>query len=113
MVSVLDCLAHRDKQFEPFPGAELVLVTVFGDRDAPNQLHNEVWSAGLRGSGIKDLGHVGVIHHCQGLTLDLKAGNDLLGIHTLLDDLQGDFAMDGLLLLGHVDDGHPTLSDLL
>ena len=36
-----------------------------------------------------------------------------VGIHARLDDLQGDPAADGLLLLGHVDDAHAPFADLL
>ena len=35
------------------------------------------------------------------------------GVHARLDDLQRDLAADGLLLLGHVDDAHAPLADLL
>ena len=54
---------------------------------------------------------MGVIHQGQGLTLGLEPGQDLLGIHAQLDDLQGDLARDRLGLLGQVDRGEPTLPD--
>ena len=38
---------------------------------------------------------------------------DLLGVHARLDDLQRDLAAHGLRLLGHVDDAHAALADLL
>ena len=36
-----------------------------------------------------------------------------LDVHARLDDLEGDLAADRLLLLGHVDDAHAPLADLL
>ena len=64
-------------------------------------------------AGVEDLGDVGVVHQRQGLALGLEAGDDLLGVHAGLDDLQGHLAADGLRLLGHVDDAHAPLADLL
>ena len=34
-------------------------------------------------------------------------------VHARLDDLEGDRALDGSLLLGHVDDAHAPFADLL
>jgi hypothetical protein len=66
-----------------------------------------------RGAGVEDLGDGGVVHHGQGLPLGLEAGHDLLGVHALLDDLEGDLAFDGLLLLGQPDLSHAALAELL
>ena len=49
----------------------------------------------------------------QGLALGLEPGDDLAAVHARLDDLERDLAADGLLLLGHVDDAHAPLADLL
>ena len=54
-----------------------------------------------------------MVHHRQGLPLGLEAGDDLAGVHSRLDDLQGDLAADRLPLLGHVDHAHPALANLL
>ena len=89
------------------------LVAVLGDRDALDQLHDEVGAAGVGGAGVEDAGDVGVVHQGQGLALGLEAGDDLLRVHARLDDLQGHRAADRLGLLGHVDDAHAPLADLL
>jgi hypothetical protein len=52
---------------------------------------------------------VWVVHQRQRLLLGFKTGNNLLGIHTRLDDLQGNLPPDGLMLLGKVDDAHTAL----
>ena len=52
-----------------------------------------------------------MVHQRQGLALGLEAGHDLLGVHALLDDLQGDRAADGLGLLGLEDLAHAALAD--
>jgi hypothetical protein len=54
-----------------------------------------------------------VVHHRQRLPFGLEAGDDLPAVHTRLDDFQGDFALDGLGLLGHPDDAHSAFADLL
>ncbi len=89
----------------------LLLVAVVGDRHARDQLHDEVRSAGLGGTGVEDLGDVGVVHQGQGLPLGLEAGDDLPRVHAELDDLQRHLAADRLLLLGHVDDAEASLAD--
>ena len=62
---------------------------------------------------IKNLGDIGMVHHCQGLPLGLEAGDDLPAVYPRLDDLQSDLALDGLRLLGHEDGAHAALPDLL
>ena len=42
-----------------------------------------------------------------------KRAMTCFGVHARLDDLQGHLAADGLGLLGHVDDAHAPLADLL
>ena len=92
---------------------ELLAVAVVGDRDAADQLHDEVGAARVGGAGVEDLGDVGVVHQGQRLPLGLEAGDDLLGVHARLDDLQGHLAAHRLGLLGHVDDAHAAFADLL
>ena len=111
LMRVLDRPAHRDEQLEPMPGREPLPVAVLVDRDAVDQLHHEVRPAGVGGAGVEDPGDAGVVHQGQGLALGLEAGDDLLGIHARLDDLQRDLAMDGPLLLGEEDDAHAALAE--
>jgi hypothetical protein len=60
-----------------------------------------------------DHGDVRVIHDRQRLPLRLEAGDDLPCIHARLDDFEGHFAADRLLLLGHEDQPHAAFTDLL
>ena len=78
-----------------------------------DQLHDEVGPAGFCGAGVVHLGNVRVVHHGQGLTLGLEAGDHLLGVHAQLDDLQGDRPLDRVLLLGQIDGAEPTLAEQL
>ena len=91
----------------------MVLVAVFGDRHALDQLHDEIRQAGFGSPGIEDAGDVDVVHHGQGLPLGLEAGDDLAAVHARLDDLDGDLALDGMGLLGHEDGAHAAFADLL
>src|SRR5262245_31101527 len=92
---------------------ELVLIAELGDGDALDQLHDEVRPTGRGRAGVEDLGDVGVVHQRQRLPLRLEPGQDLGGVQAGLDDLEGDLAAHGLFLLGHVDDPHAALADLL
>ena len=63
-------------------------------------------------AAVEDFGDVGVIHEGQGLAFGFEAGDDLAGVHAGLDELEGDFAADGLVLLGDVDEAHAAFADL-
>jgi hypothetical protein len=82
-------------------------------RDAPHELHHEIGAARLRGSGVIDLGDMGMIHHRQGLALGLETGHDLLGVHAQFDDLESDAALDGFELLRQEHRPHAALAQLL
>ncbi len=110
---VLDRLADRDEELEALAGGELIGVAVLRDGDAVDELHHEVGPAGFGRPGVEDPGDVRVVHHGEGLALGLEPGDDLIAVHAGLDDLERDLATDGLLLLGHVDDAHAALADLL
>ena len=71
-------------------GVSRSLVAVPGDRDALDQLHDEVRPARVGGAGVEDPGDVGVVHQRQGLALGLEPGQHLAAVHAGLDHLQGD-----------------------
>jgi hypothetical protein len=50
-----------------------------------------------------------MVHDGQGLAFRLQAGQDLLGVHAQLDDLQGHPAVHGLGLLRQPYLAHPSL----
>ncbi len=54
-----------------------------------------------------------MIHHRQRLPLGLEPRHHLLGVHAQLDDLEGHFAADRLLLFGDIDHAAAALPDLL
>ena len=79
LMGVLHRLADREEQFQPLAGRELVAVAVVGDRDALDQLHDEVGPAAVGRAGIEHPGDVGVVHQRQRLPLGLEPGDDLRG----------------------------------
>ena len=113
LMSVLDCLADRDEQFQSLTWCEAVVVAVFGDRHAVDQFHHEVRPPMLRGACIKDPCNIDMVHHCQSLPLGLKTSDHLAAVHSRLDDLQGHLAFHGLGLLGHIDRAHAAFANLL
>ena len=52
-----------------------------------------------------------MVHNGERLPLGLEAGDDLLGVHPQLDDLQRHPAADGSLLVGQVDLAKSTFAD--
>ena len=113
LMGMLHGLTDREKQLQPLPGRETVGIAVVGDGHALDQLHDEVRPAAAGLAAIVDLGDVRMIHEGQGLPFGLEASDDLAGIHTRLDDLEGDFAAHRALLLGDEDQPHAAFADLL
>jgi hypothetical protein len=69
-------------------------------------------SAAVGGASVQHAGDVGVVHQGQRLPFRVEAGQDGLGVHTGLDDLDRDGALDWLGLLGHEDAAHAAAADL-
>ena len=113
LVRMLHRLADGNEQFQPLPQRELLLVAILGDRDASDELHDEEGSARGRGTRVEHLGDVRMIHQGERLALLFKAGDDLLGIHPGLDDLERHYRLTGLLLFGQEHGAHAPLAQLL
>ena len=73
LVRVLDRGADLYEQIKPLVDAQLVAVTVLGDRHAGHVLHHEVRQSLIRRAGVVDARDVGVIHQCQGLPFGLES----------------------------------------
>ena len=54
-----------------------------------------------------------MVHHRQRLPLGLEAGDDLLGVHAQLDDLERDAAAHGLRLFGDIHHTAAAFADSL
>lgn len=54
-----------------------------------------------------------MVHEGEGQAFGLEAGDDLLGVHAELQDLERNAPLDGLFLLGEVDDAEAALADAL
>ena len=77
LVGVLHGLADLHEQFQSLPRREAVLVAILGDRDAADQLHDEVGPAGVGRAAVEHAGDVGMVHQGQGLALGLETGDDM------------------------------------
>ncbi len=112
VVGVFDAVADVDEELQPVLGREPVLVAVGRDGVALDVLHDEVGPTLRSLAGIEHLRDAGVIHERECLSFDLETGDDLFGVHSRSDQLEGDLAA-GLLLLGQPDLAHAALTDLL
>ena len=120
LMRVLHGLADGDEELQTLPRRQVLLVAVAGDRHPLDQLHHEVGSARTAArdvapgrTGVEHLGDIGVIHQGQRLPLGLEAGQHLATVHARLHQLERDFALHRLRLLGHVDRAHAPFADLL
>ena len=79
-----------------------------------HQFHDEVTAGPLSVvPRIEHLGDVRMIHHRQRLPLRLEPGDDLLGVHPQLDDLERHPPPHRLGLLGHIDHAAAAFTDAL
>ena len=62
-------------------------------------------------SCVEYAGNIGVVQQGQNLSFSLKAGDNLLGIHTGLDDFKRHATFDRLLLFRQVDQTHTAFAD--
>ena len=63
------------------------------------------------GARVIDARNMRVIHERECLTFRLEARDNFARVHANLDDLEGDTATDGPLLLGKVDVTHTAFAD--
>src|SRR5262245_21871968 len=110
---MLNGMAYRDNQRESLAGCKLMLVTVFGDRNAFYEFHNEVRASASSFTAIEHARDVRVLHYREGLPLGLKPRDHLASVHARLKDLERDGAPNRMLLFGCVDDAKAAVADML
>ena len=82
-------------------------------RDPAHQFHHEKGPAGVRRARIQHPRDVGMIHHRQRLPLRLKPGDDALGVHAQLDDLERHLPAHRFLLFRQINRPAAALADFL
>jgi hypothetical protein len=112
-VRVLDSLADLNEEFQALAGGVSTRIAVLVNRRPVDQFHHEIGVPGFRAPAVQHVGDTGMIHQCQSLPLSFETSDNLPCVHTGLDNLQRDFAFDGLLLDRHVDYAHATFADLM
>ena len=114
LVGVLHGPADQDEQLQPLADRELLAVAVLGDRDAADQLHDEVGAARRRSSPasrtLAMLGWSISARACR--SASNRATTCLVSIPGLMT-FRATLRRTGCGLLGHVDDAHAPLADLL
>ncbi len=113
LMRVLHPFTDLDEKLQPLLDGQTVLVAILGDGLTANQLHREVGSALVRRSRVVHTGYIRMIHQSQSLPLGLEPGDDRLGVHAPLDELEGHLSMDGLFLLSLVHDSHAAVANFL
>ena len=103
-----------DEQLQPLPRGELVLVAVLGDRDALDQLHHEVRAGrpavAPASSTLAMFGWSIRASACR--SASNRATTCRVSIPGLIT-FRATCRRTGSVLLGHEDDAHPALADLL
>jgi len=111
VVGVLDAIADADEELEAFADGEFVEIAVIGDGDTVDLFDHEVWTALWCGARVEDFGDGGMLHQGEGLPFGLETGNDFASVHADFDELHGDTAIDGHLLLRAPDLAHAAFAD--
>ncbi len=110
---VLHRLADLDEKRQPLGSRELGLVTIVGDGNPAHQFHDKVRPLRVGRAAVQYPGDVGMVHQGQRLSLSLESGDDFARVHARLDDLERHLALHRFLLLGHINDTEPALTNLL
>ena len=103
LMRMLNGSADVNKQLQTPLCLDIISVAIVCDGRALDQFHGKVRPASFGRTGFEYLGDVGMIHHRQGLTFGLEAGDDPFGIHTEFDDLDRHPAANGFFLFSHID----------
>src|SRR3954467_9177123 len=91
----------------------MFVVAKLRDRHAFHELHDEVRPPAVGCPRVQHFRNVRMVHHRHRLPLRLEASDDLTRVHSWLNDLERDGALDWHGLLGHEDNAHSAFADLL
>jgi len=111
VVAVLDRAADVGQQAQPVAGRKLVAIAELFDRLAVDELHREPRPAVGSRAAVEHLGNVVVVHARERFPFLLEPANDFGRVHADLDDLERDFAMHRLFLLGPPDVAEAAFTD--
>jgi len=113
VVAVLNRAADVGEQAQSVSGRKLMEIAEPRDRLAVDELHGEPRPAVGSRPAVEHLGDVRVVHAREGFSLLLEPAHDLGRVHADLDDLDRDFAMHRLCLLGPPDAAEAAFADRL
>ena len=113
LMSVLYCFADGDEELQSRSSRKLVPIAKLGNRQAAEQIHDEIRASGGCFAPIQDMGNVGVIHQRQRLALGFEAGDDLLAVHARLENFHSHPAAHRLPLFGVKDNAEGAFANLL
>src|SRR5262249_59609152 len=101
------------KEIEPRLGRELMAVAEFGDGGAIDVLHHKIRQAVFIHAAVEQARDVGMIERGQNLSLVAEAAQDVVGIHSALDQLDGHLLP--ILIISasrQIDLSHPARAEL-
>src|SRR5262249_9048704 len=90
LMGIFDSRANLEEELESFSDRHFLLVAVFVNRQAADELHYEVRPSIASGADVEQLSNVGVIEMRKNLTLAEEAPQDVVGVHAALHDLDDD-----------------------
>ena len=112
LVSMIDGQTHIRKEFQPLPDIQTPCITVFCERRAPHQLHSKKWAPVCRHACLNQLGNIRVLHHRKHLLFYLETLENSYGVHSQLENLEGNFPHHGLSLPRSPDNREAPFSQL-
>ena len=84
---MLNGLTDLREQFQSFAKWQVLLVAVFRNLHAPDELHHKIGAAAVCRSRVENFGDIRMVHHRDRLSLRFEAGDHLAGIH--VPDING------------------------
>src|SRR5262249_5500560 len=112
LMRVLDGAANLNEKIEPFARGKVILLAIVCDLDTAHQFHDEVRAARLGRAAVEHFRDVRMLHHRQRLSLGIEASDNLLGVHTQLDDLERNSPPNRFLLVSHIYHAAAAFADL-
>ncbi len=103
LVGVLDGVGDVEDEGDAVAGGQGVVAAEIGEGFAFDVFDDEVGEAGVGLSGVEDSSDVGMVGAFEGAAFELEAGGGFGVDGGVGNDLDGDEAVDGLVLLGEED----------
>jgi hypothetical protein len=105
--------AEQQEELQPRRRLQVARVGVIDERSALDELHHQIRQAVRRAAAVEQARDVRVIQAGEDLPFGAEPPHDRLGVHSALEDLQGDALVEDVVVAhGQEDRAHAALAEL-